>query len=79
MVTGAAGFIGSHFVDYVLENHPEDQLIGFDCLTYAGNMKNLTKALANKRFEFVRGDIPQRSKLSLKDYNITDHTKVFIK
>lgn len=57
MVTGAAGFIGSHFVDYVLENHPEDQVIGFDCLSYAGNMKNLELAIPNKRFEFVKGDI----------------------
>lgn len=57
MVTGAAGFIGSHFVDYVLENHPEDSIIGFDCLTYAGNMKNLELAMPNKRFEFVKGDI----------------------
>ena len=57
MVTGAAGFIGSHFVDHVLENHPEDQVIGFDCLTYAGNMKNLELAMPNKRFEFVKGDI----------------------
>ena len=31
------------------------------------------------KYEFVRGDIPQRSRLSLKDYNITDHTKVFYK
>ena len=30
------------------------------------------------KYEFVRGDIPQRSKLSLKDYNITDHTKKFV-
>lgn len=57
MVTGAAGFIGSHFVDHVLENHPEDQVIGFDCLTYAGNMKNLELAIPNKQFEFVKGDI----------------------
>lgn len=57
MVTGAAGFIGSHFVDYVLENHPEDLVIGFDCLTYAGDMKNLASATINNRFEFVKGDI----------------------
>ena len=57
MVTGAAGFIGSHYVDYVLENNPEVQVIGFDCLTYAGNMNNLDLALSNKRFEFIRGDI----------------------
>lgn len=57
MVTGAAGFIGSHFVDYVLKNHPEDMIIGFDSLTYAGNMDNLQSALSNNRFKFVKGDI----------------------
>lgn len=57
MVTGAAGFIGSHFVDFVLKNHPEDMVIGFDCLTYAGNMHNLEAALASNKFEFVKGDI----------------------
>lgn len=56
-MTGAAGFIGSHFVDYVLENHPEDMVIGFDCLTYAGNMQNLESALPSNRFEFIKGDI----------------------
>ena len=63
MVTGAAGFIGSHFVDYVLQNHPEDYVIGFDCLTYAGNMNNLDLALSNKRFEFVKGDIRNPSEV----------------
>ena len=43
-------------------------------------VKEIDKGLGfYTKYEFVRGDIPQRSKLSLKDYNITDHTKVFTK
>lgn len=41
-------------------------------------VKEIDRALGHYvKYEYVRGDIPQRSKLSLKDYNITDHTKVF--
>ncbi len=40
-ITGGCGFIGSHFVRYILENHPEDSVFNFDKLTYAGNPKNL--------------------------------------
>ncbi len=57
LVTGGAGFIGSNFVYYVLENHPEDEVIVLDKLTYAGNLENLKQAEKNPRFSFVKGDI----------------------
>ena len=41
LVTGAAGFIGSNFCRYWTQTHPEDEVIGFDSLTYAGNPENL--------------------------------------
>ncbi|MCL6443872.1 MAG: GDP-mannose 4,6-dehydratase, partial [Alicyclobacillus sp.] len=41
LLTGGAGFIGANFVRYVLANHPEDQVINFDLLTYAGNLETL--------------------------------------
>ena len=41
IVTGGAGFIGSNFVYYQLENHPEDRIICLDKLTYAGNLSTL--------------------------------------
>lgn len=56
-VTGAAGFIGANFVHYWLEQHPDDRIIAFDALTYAGNLANLAAAQANARFRFVHGNI----------------------
>lgn len=60
LITGAAGFIGSHFVDYVLDHHPEDTVIGLDKLTYAGNLDNLAGRLQDRRFRFFRADICDR-------------------
>lgn len=57
LVTGGAGFIGSNFIYYELEQHPEDEIICLDALTYAGHLKTLAKAMANPRFEFIKGDI----------------------
>ncbi|MCI7086178.1 dTDP-glucose 4,6-dehydratase [bacterium] len=60
IVTGGAGFIGGNFVYYELENHPEDEIICLDKLTYAGNMETLSKAMENPKFKFVKGDIADR-------------------
>lgn len=60
IVTGGAGFIGSNFVYYELNNHPEDEIICLDALTYAGNMETLAEALENPKFKFVKGDIADR-------------------
>lgn len=63
LVTGGAGFIGSHFVDMHLESHPEDSVVCLDKLTYAGSMDNLASAQKNEHFRFVRGDICDRELL----------------
>lgn len=60
IVTGGAGFIGSNFVYYELKNHPDDEIICLDALTYAGNMETLEAALKNPKFKFVKGDIAAR-------------------
>ncbi|HUV12079.1 MAG TPA: GDP-mannose 4,6-dehydratase, partial [Acidobacteriota bacterium] len=41
LATGGAGFIGSNFIRYVLDHHPEWQVLNLDKLTYAGNLENL--------------------------------------
>jgi dTDP-glucose 4,6-dehydratase len=58
LVTGAAGFIGSNFVHYWLEHHPDDHVVAYDLLTYAGNRQNL--ATVEDRIVFVHGDICDR-------------------
>jgi len=55
LVTGAAGFIGSNFVRYWVSEHPDDDLVALDLLTYAGNRANL--ADVDDRIRFVAGDI----------------------
>jgi len=57
LVTGGAGFIGSNFVRYWLERHPQDRITVLDALTYAGHLENLEDVKDNPNFAFVRGDI----------------------
>lgn len=57
LITGGAGFIGSNFVPYFLEKHPNYDVINLDKLTYAGNLENLTECEGNPRYRFVKGDI----------------------
>jgi dTDP-glucose 4,6-dehydratase len=55
LVTGGAGFIGSNFVHYWLERYPDDHVVVYDLLTYAGNRASLTDV--EDRITFVQGDI----------------------
>ena len=57
LVTGGAGFIGSNFIKYILNNFPDIQIINYDCLTYAGNLENLKDVYDNPRYTFIKGDI----------------------
>jgi len=61
LVTGGAGFIGSNYVSFVLEHHPEERVVVFDKLTYAGNLDNLRAVADDPRYTFVRGDICDRA------------------
>lgn len=57
LVTGGAGFIGSNFIFWQLDNHPEDRIICLDALTYAGNLSTLAPVMNRNNFRFVKGDI----------------------
>jgi len=57
LVTGAAGFIGANFVHYWMQQHPDDRVVAYDALTYAGNRANLAPLAGNENFSFVHADI----------------------
>ncbi|MCB0218690.1 MAG: dTDP-glucose 4,6-dehydratase [Chrysiogenetes bacterium] len=57
LVTGAAGFIGSHFVERALEDPEVECVVGYDALTYAGRKEHLGEALEDARFTLVQGNV----------------------
>lgn len=57
LVTGGAGFIGSNFVLYMLQQHPDYQIVNVDALTYAGNLENLKSIENHPNHTFVKADI----------------------
>lgn len=57
LVTGGAGFIGSNFIHYWMNTYPDDKIINFDALTYAGNLENLADIEKNPQYTFIKGDI----------------------
>jgi dTDP-glucose 4,6-dehydratase len=60
IITGGAGFIGSNFVFYMLQEHPTDRIICLDKLTYAGNLSTLEPVMGQANFRFVKDDICDR-------------------
>lgn len=61
LITGGAGFIGSNFIYYMQNKHPDYKLVCLDLLTYAGNLKTLNKAMQSSNFKFIKGDISDRN------------------
>lgn len=57
LITGGAGFIGSNFIHYMMDHHPDYRIINVDKLTYAGNLENLKDIEANPNYTFVKADI----------------------
>jgi len=60
LVTGGAGFIGSNFVRYFLEQHPGGSVVNLDALTYAGNLENLAAVEEDPGYAFVKGSVCDR-------------------
>ena len=63
LVTGGAGFIGSNFVKFMLESHPDYRIINIDALTYAGNLENFKGIENNPNYKFIKCDIRDRKKI----------------
>lgn len=61
LITGGAGFIGSNFIPYFLEQHKDVHIVNLDKLTYAGELSNLKEVENQNRYTFVKGDICDRS------------------
>ena len=57
LVTGGAGFIGSNFINYILDERDDYNIINLDKLTYAGNLENLIPSEKKKNYHFIKGDI----------------------
>jgi dTDP-glucose 4,6-dehydratase len=72
LVTGGCGFIGSNFVRYMLEKHPDYTIVNLDKLTYAGNPENLKGIDHLPQYHFVKGDIcdPNVVTSLMKEYGI---------
>lgn len=72
LVTGGAGFIGSNFIHYWLANHPNDEVVNLDSLTYAGNLENLADVKDNPNYSFIKGDIAKAEdvKVAIKGVDI---------
>jgi dTDP-glucose 4,6-dehydratase len=60
LITGGAGFIGSHFVRHILGQYPDTQVTNLDKLTYAGNLENVADVSSHPNYRFVKGDIADR-------------------
>ena len=74
LITGGAGFIGSHVVRLFVNKYPEHTIVNFDKLTYAGNLSNLKDIDAKPNYRFVKGDICSADDVRnvFQTYQITD-------
>lgn len=71
LISGGAGFIGSHFVRQILQAEKEIRVVNLDALTYAGNLESLADIERNPNYRFIQGNIGDRSLIAelLKEYN----------
>src|ERR1700760_3001028 len=64
MITGGAGFIGSHVVRLFVKKYPQYRIVNLDALTYAGNLANLKDVENAPNYQFEKGDITDESRMN---------------
>ena len=64
LITGGAGFIGSHLVRHFVKKYPQYRIVNYDKLTYAGNLENLKDIENEPNYVFVKGDICDEAALA---------------
>lgn len=74
LITGGAGFIGSHVVQLFVNKYPAYKIINLDCLTYAGNLENLKSIESSPNYIFEKVDILDEAELKrvFEDHDVTD-------
>lgn len=74
LITGGAGFIGSHLVKLFVKKYPNYRIINLDALTYAGNLENLSEIASMENYSFIKGSITDSKLLEevFNQYQITD-------
>jgi dTDP-glucose 4,6-dehydratase len=75
LVTGGAGFIGSNFIRYWIKNHPDDEIVNLDKLTYAGHLSSTKDFSDDKNYTFIKGDIanPKDVKKAMVGVDVVVH------
>ncbi len=75
LITGGLGFIGSNFIHHWLNNHPQDQIVNLDNLTYAANLQSLSDLENSPNYQFIKGDIcdPSIVNQTMEGINIVIH------
>ena len=76
LITGGAGFIGSHVVRLFVKKYPQYQIFNLDALTYAGNLENIVDIETAPNYTFIKGDIVDAPFIDMKESVFTTSVRM---